>query len=166
MIEIISLTGRIEEIPVVSTGIRWPTLRESKDASDFFSNFPELKNNPAWKEYGSASTFPEPFAKGGGLFPVLLMMDDSRLVCATRTGSVHAGAGGEISLSFSSDRGKSWSDYRVVVQGDPERKLDLRNPAFGQAKNGELVLAYGVMEGIDVHGHISTPDPFRSIEAF
>ena len=40
MIEIISLTGRIEEIPVVSTGIRWPTLRESKDASDFFSKFP------------------------------------------------------------------------------------------------------------------------------
>ncbi len=162
--EVVSCVDRMETIPVVTTGTRWPTLHEPTRADEYFERFPESKADPLRNDYGSVHTFPEPFAKGGGFFPVLLLMDDGSLCCASRTGSPHAGSGGEISLSFSKDKGTSWTAYRAVVRGDPERQLDLRNPALGQAKNGHLVLAYGVMEGIDVKGHTATPDPFRSIE--
>lgn len=164
MFEVVSLVDHIEEIPVIATGTRWPTLREGRASDEHFLRFPQCKDDPLRKDYGNVRTFPEPFARGGGFFPVLLLMSDGKLCCASRTGSCHAGSGGEISLSFSSDKGRTWADYQTVVRGDPERNLDLRNPAFGQAKNGHLVLAYGVMGEIDVKGRISTRDPFKSIE--
>ena len=65
------------------------------------------------------------------------------------------GSGGELSLSFSDDRGVTWSDYDVAVRGDPENDLDLRNQSLGQADNGDLVLAYGVsVTGADTFGAI------------
>ena len=150
--------------PVVTTGVRWPAMREGRASDDYFARFPECRNDPLRNDYGSARAFPDPFARGGGFFPVLLKMADGTLCCATRTGSCHAGSGGEISLSFSSDRGMKWTDYRAVARGDPDRNIDVRNPALGQAGNGDLVLAYGVMRGIDVRGRISTSDPYESIQ--
>ncbi|MDE3000486.1 MAG: sialidase family protein [Gemmatimonadota bacterium] len=164
MSEVVSLVDRIEAFPVVATGVRWPGMREGRASDDYFTRFPECRNDPLRYDYGSARNFPEPFARGGGFFPVLLKMADGKLCCATRTGSCHAGSGGEISLSFSFDRGMKWTDYRAVVRGDPERNIDVRNPALGQAGNGDLVLAYGVMRGIDVRGRVSTPDPYESIQ--
>ncbi len=164
MSEIVTLVDRIEEVPVVATGLRWPAMREGRASDDYFTRFPECRNDSLRNDYGSVRAFPRPFARGGGFFPVLLKMADGTLCCATRTGSCHAGSGGEISLSFSSDRGIKWTDYRAAVRGDPDRNIDVRNPALGQAGNGDLVLAYGVMCGIDVRGRISTPDPYESIQ--
>ncbi len=139
-------------------------MREGRASDDYFARFPECGNDPLRNDYGNARAFPEPFARGGGFFPVLLKMTDGTLCCATRTGSRHAGSGGEISLSFSFDRGRQWTDYRTAVRGDPERNIDVRNPALGRAENGDLILAYGVMRGIDVRGRVSTPDPYESIQ--
>ncbi len=93
---------------------------------------------------------PSASARGGGLFPVLLLLDDGRLCCSTRTGSAHStDASSEISLSFSDDRGRTWSDYRVVVKSRPEDNLDCRNQSLGQASDGHLVLTYGTIGGAD-----------------
>ncbi len=164
MSEVVSLVDRIEAVPVVATGVRWSAMREGRASDDYFARFPECRTDPLRNDYGNARAFPEPFARGGGLFPVLLKMADGTLCCATRTGSRHAGSGGEISLSFSLDRGENWTDYRTAVRGDPDGDIDVRNPALGQAADGDLILAYGVMRGIDVRGRISTSDPYESIQ--
>ena len=164
MIQEISITDRIETFPVVVTGERWAKPREKEQAEDYYQRFPESKKDPLRNDYGNADNFPPPFAKGGGLFPVLLQMDDGRLCCAMRTGSPHVGSGGEVSLSFSEDRGRSWSDYRVAVRGDPQNDLDLRNQSLGQAEDGDLVLAYGISAGMDIKGERIGGDPFRSLE--
>ena len=70
MFEVVSLVDHIEEVPVIATGTRWPTLREGRASDDYFLRFPECKDDPLRKDYGSVRTFPEPFARGGGFFPV------------------------------------------------------------------------------------------------
>lgn len=164
----VDLTGRVEEIPVVTTGRRWPTPNEGDGSENYFTQFPECRDDPLRNSFGTAPTYPDPFEKGGGFFPVALSLDDGRLCCATRTGSPHVGSGGEISLSFSSNQGKHWTGYSPVVRGDPEKNLDMRNPAFGQNKVGQLVLTYGIMEHTGVRGRISKPNhpdhAFQSIQ--
>ena len=147
-----SLTGAVERFPVVTTGARWPCVREELGPEPYFRTFPECRSDPRRDDYGSVTEWPPPFAPGGGFFPVLLLLDDGRLCCALRTGAPHAGSGSEISLTFSADRGATWSPYRVAVRSDPEGCVDRRNPALGQAATGELVMAYGAVLGYDAAG--------------
>ena len=164
MFKEVSITDKIETCPVVTTGVRWATADEANQAESYFKSFPESKEDPLRNDFGSVDAFPPAFSRGGGLFPVLILMDDGRLCCAMRTGAPHVGSGGEISLSLSEDRGQNWSDYRVAVRGDPENDLDLINLTFGQSENGDLVLAYGVMVGMDAKGQSAGELYFKSIE--
>ena len=144
---VISITGRLATYPVLTTGARWPSLREDKGPEPYFAMFPEVRGDPERNDFGSVTEYPPPFARGGGLFPVLALLDDGRLCCASRTGATHRLSPSEISLSFSGDRGRSWSDYRVAVRGDADREIDVRNPTQGRSADGHLVLGYGIVEG-------------------
>lgn len=147
MLKEISITKEVETYPVIATGSRWPSLREDKGPKTYFEMFPEVRDDPDRNDFGNVTKYPQPFSRGGGLFPVLILMDDGGLACATRTGGTHRLCPAEISLSFSDDRGGSWSDYRVAVRGDIDRQIDVRNPTLAQSADGHLVLGYGIVEG-------------------
>ncbi len=148
----ICLKDRIEQIPVVQTGQRWPARHEIRNPEILFQRFPQCREDPKRRHFGDSRELPPRFSKGGGFFPVLLRMHNGDLACVFRTGAIHVGSGGEISISFSKDRGKTWSDYQVIVRGDAEKDLDMRNVSLGQAANGDLVLAYGISPGRHVEG--------------
>lgn len=143
------LMDRIETAPVVITGRRWLCGREevAQSVEHYFLMYPECRSDPRRASYGSVTDPVPPFSRGGGLIPVLLKMDDGRLACLTRTGAPHIGTGSEISISFSSDRGVSWSDYRLVARGEPDDDLDYRDHSLGQAADGALVAVYGILFG-------------------
>ena len=145
----VSLVDRIETAPVVITGRRWLCGREevAQSVEDYFLMYPECRSDPRRASYGSVTDPVPPFSRGGGLIPVLLKMDDGRLACLTRTGAPHIGTGSEVSISFSSDRGVSWSDYRLVARGEPDDDLDYRDHSLGQAADGALVAVYGILFG-------------------
>ena len=147
MLQEISISDEVETYPVITTGTRWPSLREDKGPEPYFTMFPEARDDPQRNDFGSVVDYPPPFTRGGGLFPVLTLLDDGGLACASRTGATHRLSPSEISLSFSDDRGVSWCDYRVAVRGDTDRQIDVRNPTLGQAADGHLVLGYGIAEG-------------------
>ena len=147
MLKELSIINKLATWPVLTTGARWPSLREDKGPEPYFTMFPEVRDDPDRNDFGSVTEYPPPFARGGGLFPVLALLDDGRLCCAFRTGATHRLCPSEISLSFSADRGTSWSDYRVAVRGDIDREIDVRNPTLGQSADGHLVLGYGIVEG-------------------
>ncbi|MBI3969868.1 MAG: exo-alpha-sialidase [Chloroflexi bacterium] len=151
MIAEVRLRGRLEEQVVVATGRRWWALGETPDPEQFFREFPQCREDARRCHYGDAP-FPPPFSRGGGLFPVLLLMDNADLACVVRTGAPHRGSGSELSLCVSRDRGRTWSDYQVVVSGDVERHWDPRNPTLGQAATGELVMVYGLLDAYDATG--------------
>lgn len=145
----VALTDRIETVPVVTTGRRWPCGKEeiASAVQDYFLFYPDCRSDPRRSSYGSVTDPVPPFSRGGGLIPVLLKMDDGRLACLTRTGAPHIGTGSEVSISFSSDRGASWSDYRLVARGEPDDDLDYRDHSLGQAADGALVAVYGILFG-------------------
>ena len=147
MLKELSIINKLATWPVLTTGARWPSLREDKGPEPYFTMFPEVRDDPDRNDFGSVTEYPPPFARGGGLFPVLALLDDGRLCCAFRTGATHRLCPSEISLSFSADRGTSWSDYRVAVRGDADREIDVRNPTLGTSADGHLVLGYGIVEG-------------------
>ena len=148
----VNLKSEIEEHPVLRTGTRWPMLAEIRGGLDrFLHYFPQVKNDPKRWPLGD-SKYPPPFSRGGGLFPVLQLMDNGELACVFRTGAPHRGSGSEVSISFSKDQGRSWSDYQVIVRGNTQLSLDRRNPSFGQAANGDLVLVYGILADYDGWG--------------
>ncbi len=138
--EEVHVESRVDMRPVVVTGERWHARSEGHPN-------------------------PPPFSHGGGFFPVLLCMDDGRLACAMRTGAPHVGCGGEISLSFSDDGGRSWSEYSPVVRGDLEGSVDRRNHSIGQAGNGDLVLVYGLFTDYDWRGQRVGDDGFLWMES-
>ena len=100
-----------------------------------------------------------PFSRGGGLIPVLLLMDNGDLACLMRTGAPHIGTGSEVSIAFSRDRGVSWSDYRVVARGAADDNLDYRDHSIGQAADGALVVVYGLLFGEQERSREDDPDP-------
>lgn len=75
---------------------------------------------------------------GQGYFPVACRLQDGRIALVLRGGAPHIGIKGRLDMVFSSDEGKTWSKP-VVVADD---KFDDRNPAFGQAKDGTLVVGF------------------------
>jgi hypothetical protein len=77
-------------------------------------------------------------ASGQGYFPVALLLQDGRIAVVMRGGAPHLGIGGRLDIVFSGDQGKTWSKPEVVV----DTPADDRNPAFGQARDGTLVVAF------------------------
>jgi len=75
-----------------------------------------------------------------GMFPVLIKLSDGRLAAVVRGGAAHLGEGGRVDVTFSRDGGRSWTKPSVVAAVPP----DSRNPAFGQAADGALVVGYAV----------------------
>jgi len=145
----VDLTGQMKLNPIVTTARRWPCLREPSGSEAYFSMFPECLEDTRRSDWGAVTQGPRPGERGGGLFPVLTALDDGRLLCATRTAATHGlDAGSEISVSFSKDWGKTWSEYTVVLRGDPQEGRDMRNPAVGQAADGRILLLYGVTSGV------------------
>ncbi|MDQ3621777.1 MAG: glycoside hydrolase, partial [Verrucomicrobiota bacterium] len=72
------------------------------------------------------------------LFPVALRLQDGRIAAVVRSPANHLGIDGRLDIVFSSDEGKTWSKPALIV----DTPLDDRDPAFGQAKDGTLVIGY------------------------
>ncbi len=85
---------------------------------------------------------------GGGYFPVLIRLKSGELMAVLRGGAPHIGVKGRLDIVTSSDEGKTWSGPRTAIDG-PD---DDRNPAFGQLKNGDIILAYAIIHGYDETG--------------
>lgn len=83
-----------------------------------------------------------------GYFPVLIRLKNGDLMGMFRGGAPHVGVGGRLEAVTSKDNGKTWSVPHTVIDG-PE---DDRNPAFGQLKNGDLLLAFSVLKEYDETG--------------
>lgn len=75
---------------------------------------------------------------GQGYFPVACKLQDGRIAVVLRGGAPHLGIMGRLDIVYSDDQGKSWTRPTVVV----DSPLDDRNPAFGQAKDGTLVVGF------------------------
>ncbi len=78
--------------------------------------------------------------ENGGYFPVLINLQNGELAAVVRSGAPHLGVGGRLDLIKSKDGGKTWSKPKTVANLPP----DSRNPAFGQSRNGTLILAFAV----------------------
>lgn len=72
------------------------------------------------------------------MFPVMQRLPDGRLAAVVRAGAGHLSIAGRLDMIFSRDDGKTWGEP-VVVNDSP---LDDRNPAFGIAKSGALVVSF------------------------
>lgn len=162
----VSLVDQIEVTPVVTTDRRWLCGRENvpESVEEYYLMFPESKSDPRRNSYGSVTAPVPPFSRGGGLIPVLLKMDNGQLACLTRTGAPHVGTGSEISISFSTDRGASWSDYRLIARGEADDQLDYRDHSLGQAHDGALVVVYGILFGEAEKSRQDDSDPRASRE--
>ena len=77
---------------------------------------------------------------GQGYFPVLIRMKNGELAAVVRGGAPHVGVGGRLDFIKSSDGGRTWTKPKTVADVPP----DSRNPAFGQAPDGRLVLGFSV----------------------
>jgi len=77
-------------------------------------------------------------AGGRGYFPVAQRLQDGRIAVVMRGGATHVGIKGRLDIVFSSDQGKTWTKPAVAI----DSPLDDRNPAFGQAKDGALVIGF------------------------
>jgi hypothetical protein len=75
-------------------------------------------------------------------------LNDGRLAAVYRAGAPHIGRGGRLDWVTSSDAGKTWSKPQVLAES-PD---DDRNPAFGQLRDGTLILAYCILSGYDETG--------------
>lgn len=81
---------------------------------------------------------PHLVARGEGYFPVALRLSDGRIAVVLRGGGPHLSIHGRLDIVFSSNEGNTWTRPAVVV----DSPVDDRNPAFGQAKDGTLVVAF------------------------
>jgi len=86
---------------------------------------------------------------GQGYFPVALRLRDGRIAVVLRGGGPHLSIAGRLDMIFSSDEGKTWTSPTVVV----DSPLDDRNPAFGQADDGALVVGFWRTANYDEKGH-------------
>lgn len=96
----------------------------------------------------AACASPVVVVDGGGYFPVLVRLQNGTLLSVLRGGAPHIGKNGRLDLVASADAGKSWPQRWNAVDG-PD---DDRNPAFGQLKDGTVVLAYSILSGYDTAG--------------
>ena len=92
-------------------------------------------------------------AEGAGYFPVLIRLKTGRLLVVYRSNAPHISVKGELSVSWSDNDGKTWSSPLVVASGEN----DHRNPAMVELPNGEVLLAYCIMDGYDATGRKFMP---------
>ena len=85
---------------------------------------------------------------GQGYFPVAIRLKDGRIAAVLRGGAGHLGIRGRLDIVFSSDEGKTWT-RPTVVNDSP---VDDRNPAFGQAANGDLIVGFWRTATYDENG--------------
>lgn len=85
---------------------------------------------------------------GQGYFPVACRLADGRIAVVLRGGGPHISVKGRLDIVFSSDEGKTWTKPTTVVDSE----FDDRNPAFGQAKDGTLVVGYWLAANYDASG--------------
>jgi hypothetical protein len=86
---------------------------------------------------------------GQGYFPVACRLKDGRIAVVLRGGAPHLGIKGRLDIVFSDDQGRTWSKPTVVVDSE----LDDRNPAFGQASDGALVVGFWRTATYDDNGN-------------
>jgi len=77
-------------------------------------------------------------ARDQGYFPVAQRLKDGRIAVVLRGGAPHLGVKGRLDIVFSADDGQTWSPPTVVN----DSPVDDRNPAFGQAADGTLVVGF------------------------
>ena len=87
-------------------------------------------------------------AEGAGYFPVLLRLKTGRLLVVFRSNASHISVNGQLSVAWSDNDGKTWTSPLVVASG----KDDHRNPAMVELPNGDVLLAYCIMDGYDATG--------------
>jgi len=92
-------------------------------------------------------------AQGAGYFPVLIRLKTGRLLVVFRSNASHIDVKGELSVSWSDNDGKTWTSPLVVASG----KDDHRNPAMVELPNGDVLLAYCIMDGYDATGRKFMP---------
>jgi sialidase-1 len=86
--------------------------------------------------------------QGLGYFPVAIRLNNGDVLAVVRGGAAHVGVKGRLDLVRSTDGGKTWSKPWTAV----DESQDDRNPAFGQLKDGTIVLAYAIASGYDESG--------------
>lgn len=86
---------------------------------------------------------------GQGYFPVALRLRDGRIAVVHRAGGGHLTIHGRLDMIFSSDEGKTWTKPIVVV----DSPIDDRNPAFGEADDGTLVVGFYKTATYDEQDH-------------
>jgi len=91
--------------------------------------------------------------RGEGHFPVAVRLKDNRIAVVLRGGGPHLSIHGRLDIVFSSDEGRTWAKPEIVA-ADPA--ADVRNPAFGQASDGSLVVAYYRTTNYDENGKYNT----------
>lgn len=97
----------------------------------------------------SAAEFPhQTVTSGQGYFPVAIHLKNGNVLAVLRGGAAHIGVKGRLDLVRSTDGGKNWSAPWTAI----DESQDDRNPAFGQLKDGTIVLAYAVASGYDESG--------------
>jgi sialidase-1 len=104
--------------------------RSEGDSPIFAASFDENRGSPTVERTLVAS--------GQGYFPVALRLRDGRIAVVFRGGATHLGINGRLDIVFSGDEGKTWT-RPTVVNDSP---FDDRNPAFGQARDGSLVVCF------------------------
>lgn len=93
-------------------------------------------------------------AKERGYFPVLLRTGSSGAVAAIRGGAGHIGIEGRLELIRTKDRGKTWSEPKIIAQSE----WDDRNPSLGLTRDGTMVLAYHHQGNYNENGDIVRGD--------
>ena len=90
--------------------------------------------------------------RGGGYFPVIAQLRDGSIAAVVRGGGAHVGVAGRLDLVLSRDDGETWSRPATIV----DSPWDDRNPAFGVADDGSLVVAYVVFRDYKPDGGLAS----------
>ena len=98
---------------------------------------------------------------GQGFFPVARQLQNGRIAVLLRGGADHVGIKGRLDLVTSADAGKTWSKPAVVV----DSPLDDRDPAFGQAQDGTLVVAFW-RSAKDTYRDYEVDDPAKAVSTW
>lgn len=88
-----------------------------------------------------------------GYFPVAVKTGPDSMAAVFRTGGTHLSISATLAISTSADGGKSWSDPVEIAP----RWEDVRNPALGVNRRGELVAAYWKAK---LHNYAKEPDGY------
>lgn len=75
---------------------------------------------------------------GQGYFPVITSLENNDVLIVHRGGAGHIGLSGRLDVIRSTDGGETWGEPVTIADSD----RDDRNPAFGLAQDGTVVLAY------------------------